>query len=332
MILCLVLCFAGCSSKAPKKKSTAPIMFVFCKICHSYRPSSFSLFINEDGEYFTVGSKGTYLESEFNKLSDVPSFEKPQVSNGTLYTELSEYEVEGQLFNADEVKELTGLLEKIPSDPPCASISMPKYDSRVLPEKQTILLTAKTDGSDPRWLLSLFNTDGGERRKFPNTYIGDCINDENSMKIVSRIMEKVPLKDAEKEYFSVYPDYLNTNVEPPKTLSSVEQTIHEDLSGEADVSESVVDVILEIRSGILYVKLYKGPTYKTTIEADEITVDRPDIGSGKGGTIVSAVVLKDHKEVEALDRSYVEGQHMTREEAEKKFGTLTRVLSSSDSQ
>ena len=208
LILCLAMCFTGCSSK---KKSTAPVLFVFSKTNYSDGNATYSLFINEDGEYFTVGPSGTYTLSEFDSLSDVPSFEKSGVVNGTIYTELSEYKVEGELFTADEINELKDLLEQIPSDAPYETITMPEYEYTDFPSHQTILITAHVEGEeyDSLWLLSLFNLDGGERPKAPNTYIGDCINDENGMKIAGRILERVPLKDIEREYYSKYPDYLD---------------------------------------------------------------------------------------------------------------------------
>lgn len=208
MFFCLVLCFSGC---AQKKKSTAPVLFVFSKTNYSDANDSYSLFINEDGEYFTVGPGGTYTISEFNGLSDVPSFEKSGVADGMIYTELSEYKVEGELFTADEIRELKDLLGQIPADAPWETITMPEYEYTDFPAHQTILITAHVEGeeNDALWLLSLFNLDGGERPKAPNTYIGDCVNDANGMKIACRILERVPLKDIEREYFSKYPDNLD---------------------------------------------------------------------------------------------------------------------------
>ena len=206
--LCFILGFAGCS---PKKTSTAPIVFVFCKINSSDGNETYSLFINEDGEYFTVGPEGTYTDREFNGLSDVPSYNKSGVSTGMIYTGLSEYKVEGELYTADEINELKLLLEQIPPDAPYEMITMPEYEYSDFPDVQHISVTARREGMeyDSLCLLSLYNQDGGERRKFPNTYIGDCVNDANSIKIVSSILERVPLKDIEREYFRNYPDNMD---------------------------------------------------------------------------------------------------------------------------
>ena len=55
------------------------------------------------------------------------------------------------------------------------------------------------------------------------------------------------------------------------TSQTTAETVVESFSGHADVEGDVPGVRLEIRSGILYVIVYGG-TYKTTIEADEISV------------------------------------------------------------
>ena len=98
-------------------------------------------------------------------------------------------------------------------------------------------------------------------------------------------------------------------------------------SNSTDKVEYVADVTLEIRSGTLYVTPYKGPTYRTFIKADDITVLRPDIGSGQGGSMCSATVLKDNKTVATFDRSYVSDIKVTRAQLEEHFGPVVRVLS-----
>lgn len=39
--------------------------------------------------------------------------------------------------------------------------------------------------------------------------IGYCADDESSMKIVAKLLNKAPLKDKEREYFISYPDCLD---------------------------------------------------------------------------------------------------------------------------
>ena len=93
--------------------------------------------------------------------------------------------------------------------------------------------------------------------------------------------------------------------------------------------EPVADVVLEIRGEILYVTLNNGEIYKTKIEADDITVIRPQIGTGEGGSMVYATVLKDGEEVAYLSQSYV-AEFMTRKDVEADLGPLTRVLTESE--
>ena len=90
---------------------------------------------------------------------------------------------------------------------------------------------------------------------------------------------------------------------------------------------SVADVTLEIRSGTLYVTPYKGPTYRTSVKADDIKVLRPDIGTGQGGSMCSASIIKDNCTVATFDRSYVDDSKITKAELEQHFGHVTRVLS-----
>ena len=89
----------------------------------------------------------------------------------------------------------------------------------------------------------------------------------------------------------------------------------------------VADVTLEIRSGTLYVTPYNGPTYRTSVKADEIKVLRPDIGTGQGGSMCSASIIKDNCTVATFDRSYVADSKITKAELEQHFGHVTRVLS-----
>jgi len=100
------------------------------------------------------------------------------------------------------------------------------------------------------------------------------------------------------------------------------QTVVESFSGPADVEEYVSAVKLEIRSGILYVTVYDGTTYKTTIEADEISVLRPEFGRG---TVSTATIYKDHQEVAYFSRSYVQETNMTKKEIEEEFGPVKIV-------
>ena len=88
--------------------------------------------------------------------------------------------------------------------------------------------------------------------------------------------------------------------------------------------ESVADVMLEIRDGILYVKLSNGETYRTMIAADDISVLRPEIGTGQGGSMVCATILKDGKEVAYLNQSYV-AEFMTKGDVAAYLGSLTKV-------
>ena len=95
----------------------------------------------------------------------------------------------------------------------------------------------------------------------------------------------------------------------------------------ADLCVGVADVTMEIRGGILYVTPYKGPTYRTSVKADDISVLRPEIGTGKGGSMCSATVLKDGATVATFDRSYVDSSKITKSDLEIHFGHVTRVLS-----
>ena len=101
------------------------------------------------------------------------------------------------------------------------------------------------------------------------------------------------------------------------------QTIKESFSGPADVEEYVSAVKLEIRSGILYVIVYDGTIYKTTIEADEISVLRPEPGRG---TVSTATIYKDHQEIAHFSRSYVQETNMTKKEIEEEFGPVKIVV------
>lgn len=110
---------------------------------------------------------------------------------------------------------------------------------------------------------------------------------------------------------------------PTGSESSV-QTMVETIYGKADLEKYVSNVKLEIRSGILYVSVYDGSTYKTTIEADDITVITP-AEDGQGGTVSTATIMRNQHPVMYFSRSYVEEMNMTKEEVEKKFGPVTRV-------
>lgn len=107
---------------------------------------------------------------------------------------------------------------------------------------------------------------------------------------------------------------------PPPERNSYSQT--SEYMSKADVEEYVSAVKLEIRSGILYVKVYDGTTYKTAIEADEITVERPEPGKG---TVSTATILKDRQVVMYFSRSAVQETNMTKKEVEEKFGPVTIV-------
>ena len=88
--------------------------------------------------------------------------------------------------------------------------------------------------------------------------------------------------------------------------------------------ERVADVTLEIRFGKLYVTLNNGPTYKTSLEADDISALRPEFGRG---TVSTAYILKDAQTVAVFSRSYVDDSKITKEDLENEFGHVTRVLS-----
>ena len=208
MALCLTICFAGCS---PKKTSTAPIMFVFSKMDYSDANATFSLFINEDGEYFAVAPEGTYTSMEFKQLYDGPSYNKSLVSTGMMITELSEYKVEGTLFTPEEMAELKALLEQIPEDAEWDFISMPQYDYADFPDTQMVVLYGRDEAAEgnSRHLFGLSNEEGGELRKAPDSFIGYCVDDEGSMKIVDKILGKMPLKDKELDYYGSYREYLD---------------------------------------------------------------------------------------------------------------------------
>lgn len=96
----------------------------------------------------------------------------------------------------------------------------------------------------------------------------------------------------------------------------------ETISGKADVEESIADWKLEIRSGILYITVYDGTIYKTQIEADEISVLRPESGRG---TVCTATLYKDHKEVDIINRSYVDDYNVTEEDLEEIVGPVTKA-------
>lgn len=98
----------------------------------------------------------------------------------------------------------------------------------------------------------------------------------------------------------------------------------ETISGKADVEESIADWKLEIRSGILYITVYDGTIYKTRIEADEISVLRPTFD--EGGTVCTATLYKDHKEVDIINRSYVDDYNVTEEDLEERVGPVTKVV------
>ena len=69
---------------------------------------------------------------------------------------------------------------------------------------------SKMDYSDANATFSLFiNEEGGELRKAPDSFIGYCVDDEGSMKIVDKILGKMPLKDKELDYYGSYRDYLD---------------------------------------------------------------------------------------------------------------------------
>ena len=92
-----------------------------------------------------------------------------------------------------------------------------------------------------------------------------------------------------------------TQTSESTTAVASEQTIVE--ISDADVEEYVSAVKLVIKSGILYVVVYDGSVYKTTIEADSIIVDRPEFGKG---TVVGvniptrtySVYVENHGKVE----------------------------------
>lgn len=209
-LLVSFMALAGCS--AQKQKSTSPILLVFDKTCTTDGNASFSLLINENGEYFTVGPNCTYTLSEFGKLSDVPSYMKSGVASSMYFVDLKEYEVEGELFTAEEMKEIRALLGAIPADVLEKSVSMPEYDMADFAEKQVVTIHVRSEGreGDSLRLLALSNREeGGERPFNPNTFIGDFVDDENSTKLIDMLLEKVPLKDLERDYYLSYPEYVD---------------------------------------------------------------------------------------------------------------------------
>ena len=107
---------------------------------------------------------------------------------------------------------------------------------------------------------------------------------------------------------------------PPREFNNSSQSY--EYMSKADVEEYVSAVKLEIRTGILYVTVYDGTTYKTTIEADEIYVERPEHGTG---TVSTAYIKKDHETVMIFSRSYVQETNMTKKEIEEEFGPVTIV-------
>ena len=205
-----VLLVGGCSSK--KQTSNAPIVLAFCKTCHTDGNDSFTLFVNENGEYFTVGPNRTYTTSEFCEMPDVPSFNKNGVATGMIFVDLTEYEVEGELFTTEEMKEIMALVDAIPADVSEKSVSMPEYDMAAFPEKQVVTIHVRSEGreGDSLRLFALSNREeGGERPFNPNTFIGDFVDDENSTKLIDMLLEKVPLKDLERDYYLSYPEYVD---------------------------------------------------------------------------------------------------------------------------
>ncbi len=98
----------------------------------------------------------------------------------------------------------------------------------------------------------------------------------------------------------------------------------------ADLCVGVADVTMEIRGGILYVTPYNGPTYRTSVKADDISVLRPEIGTGHGGSMCSATVLKDGRTVATFDRSYVDSSEITKADLEYHFGHVTRIMTPSE--
>ena len=108
------------------------------------------------------------------------------------------------------------------------------------------------------------------------------------------------------------------------TSQTTAETVVESFSGHADVEGDVPGVRLQIRSGILYVIVYGG-TYKTTIEADEISVIRPESGNG---TVSTAIIYKDHQKVLSFSRSSLEETYMTKDEIEERFGPVKIVVKS----
>ena len=98
-------------------------------------------------------------------------------------------------------------------------------------------------------------------------------------------------------------------------------------SSTPDKVDYVADVTLEIRSGTLYVTPYNGPTYRTSVKADDINVVRPDIGTGQGGSMCSATIIKEDRTVATFYRSYVDDHKITRADLEEDFGYVIRVLS-----
>lgn len=203
--------FSGaCSSQ--KQTSTAPIVLVFTKACYTDGNASFSLFVNENGEYFTVGPNCTYTEHGFSKLNDVPAFEKSGVASGMIFTDISEYEVEGELFTSDEMKKIMKLKDSIPADVFEETVSMPEYNTADFYETQIVTINVRSEGreGDSLRLFALSNSEeGGERPFNPNTFIGDFVDDENSAKLIDMLLEKAPLKDLERDYYLSYPEYVD---------------------------------------------------------------------------------------------------------------------------
>lgn len=208
-LLVFTMLLGGCS--ASKQKSTAPIELAFCKTCHTDGNESFSLFVNENGEYFTVGPNRTYTSAEFCKMLDIPSFEKIGVESGIMFVDLPEYEVEGELFTPDEMKEIMKLKDSIPSNVSEETVSMPEYNTADFYETQIVTINVRSEGreGDSLRIFAMSNLEGGERPKKPNTFIGDFVNDENSRQLIDMILEKVPIKDVERDYYLDYPDHID---------------------------------------------------------------------------------------------------------------------------
>lgn len=211
-LICLLPFAGGCSALRDKAHSNAPIIIITCRDFSNTPEKRVSTFINESGEYFTVGQeKCTYTFEEFSELVGASKTEAIDYVFGRKMPDI-EYEIEGSILSSDEVKTCKAKMQQLSSDMKNDNLVLPEYDENDFEADQNITINIKMpDGvsipnSDNTFVRSLYlsNPSNGEVAHPKNTFVGSCLVDEAANEINLLVLGHLELDETEKNYFSDY--------------------------------------------------------------------------------------------------------------------------------